>query len=146
MPTSRASRERRRAESDERRYDNELAYDEEQGYDGEQDYDEEPADDYAEDDAAGQAQGRIGTAGAAAQAAREELADLIGRQAEGVVAVEPAQDGWTVSVEVVEDRRIPSSADILAIYQADIDADGELTSYRRITRYARGQGNPGGGR
>ncbi|HET7016246.1 MAG TPA: gas vesicle protein GvpO [Streptosporangiaceae bacterium] len=88
----------------------------------------------------------VTTAAAAAQAALDHLGNLIGKQSEGVVAVEPEQHGWTVSVEVVEDRRIPSSADVLAIYQAVIDPAGDLASYRRTSRYARGQGDPGGGR
>ncbi|HXS63224.1 MAG TPA: gas vesicle protein [Streptosporangiaceae bacterium] len=90
--------------------------------------------------------GEVTTAAAAAQAALDHLGNLIGKQSEGVVAVEPEQDGWRVSVEVVEDRRIPSSADVLAIYQAEIDTAGDLTSYRRTSRYSRGQGDPGGGR
>jgi hypothetical protein len=44
-----------------------------------------------------------------------------------------------VGVEVVEVSRIPDSADILAVYEARLDADGDLVSYRRVRRYARGQ-------
>jgi hypothetical protein len=47
--------------------------------------------------------------------------------------------GWCVIVEVVETRRIPDSADILATYQAEVDDDGELVSYRRLRRYNRGR-------
>ena len=50
-----------------------------------------------------------------------------------------------VGVEVVEDRRIPSSADILATYHATIDAEGELVAYRRLRRYTRGRGDIGEG-
>jgi Gas vesicle synthesis protein GvpO len=125
MSTSKATREERQAEVDEDRYD---------------DYEE---DDYADD---GYSDGDVTTAAAAAQAALGQLSSLIGKQAEGVVAVEPDEDGWLVSVEVVEDRRIPSSADVLAIYQAVIDTDGGLNSYRRTSRYSRGQGDQGGGR
>ena len=49
------------------------------------------------------------------------------------------EDGWLVQVEVVEDRRIPSSADMLALYEAEIDGGGDLTSYRRMRRYAAGR-------
>jgi hypothetical protein len=77
---------------------------------------------------------------AAARAGLRQIVELTGKEPEGVTAVQPADDGWVVGVEVVEDRRIPSSSDILSIYQAGIDADGNLTSYRRIRRYARGRG------
>jgi hypothetical protein len=71
--------------------------------------------------------------------AASELTDLIGRQVEGVVGVEQVDDGWRVQVEVVESRRIPDTTDILAIYEVDVDPDGEVTAYRRLDRYVRGR-------
>jgi hypothetical protein len=85
----------------------------------------------------------------AAEAARSGvrgLADLIGKRPEGITAVEPTDDGWCVGMEVVEDRRVPSASDILAIYEAMLDADGTLLSYRRVRRYPRGRGDDGGDR
>jgi hypothetical protein len=79
------------------------------------------------------------TAGEAAKAALREIAQLTAKEPEGVTGVERTEDGWTVGIELVEDQRIPSSADILATYEATIDAEGELVSYRRVRRYARGR-------
>src|SRR5262245_27313210 len=70
-----------------------------------------------------------------------EIADLTGKDPEGVSGVEPAEDGWVVTVDVIEDHRIPSAADILATYETEMGLDGELISYRRIRRYARGRGD-----
>ena len=81
------------------------------------------------------------TAGEAAQAALREIAQLTAKQPAGVTQVERTEDGWTVGIELIEDQRIPSSADILATYETTIDADGELVSYRRVRRYARGRGD-----
>ena len=81
------------------------------------------------------------TAAAAAQAALRQIAQLTAKRPEGVTGVERTDEGWTVGIELVEDQRIPSSADILAIYETTIDADGELLSYRRVRRYARGRGD-----
>ncbi|HEY0696747.1 MAG TPA: gas vesicle protein GvpO [Micromonospora sp.] len=78
----------------------------------------------------------------AAQAAREgvlHLTELTGQQVNVVVAVEPSDDGWLVGVEVVEDHRIPSSIDLLGLYEVAIDHAGDLLSYRRIRRYPRGK-------
>lgn len=86
------------------------------------------------------------TAPEAAQAALRAIVDLTGKHPEGVTAVEPTDDGWLVGVEVVEDQRIPSSSDILAIYEAELDLDGSLMSYRRSRRYPRGRGDSGGDR
>lgn len=85
----------------------------------------------------------------AAQAGRqglEQIAELTGKEPEGTTGVERADDGWRVTVEVIEDRRVPSSTDVLATYEIRLDAAGELDSYRRLRRYTRGHGDDGGGK
>lgn len=81
------------------------------------------------------------SAAKAGQLAMRQIAELTGKQTEGITGVEPGDDGWIVGVEVVEDQRIPSSTDILATYETEVDADGELVSYRRVKRYTRGHGD-----
>ncbi|MBA9002511.1 MULTISPECIES: gas vesicle protein GvpO [Thermomonospora] len=76
----------------------------------------------------------------AARAGARQLADIISRTPEGVVSVEPVEDGWIVEVEVLEARHVPSSSDVLAIYEIELDADGALVAYRRTQRYRRGKG------
>jgi hypothetical protein len=80
------------------------------------------------------------TAESAARLAAGYVAEMTGREPEGITSLEPAEDGrWRVDVEVVETRRIPDSTDVLAIYQAELDPGGELVSYRRVQRYSRCQ-------
>jgi len=84
----------------------------------------------------------------AAEAGREgllQVTELTGKDPEGVSGVQRSQDGWLVTVDVVEDRRIPSSTDILSTYETEIDGDGELLSYRRVRRYSRGLADSGDG-
>ncbi|HEY1706191.1 MAG TPA: gas vesicle protein [Trebonia sp.] len=81
------------------------------------------------------------TAARAGRLGMEQISELTGKEPESVTGVSPSDDGWRITVEVVEDRRIPSSTDLLATYQTDLDSDGELISYRRIRRYSRGQGD-----
>ncbi|MFF0453363.1 gas vesicle protein GvpO [Nocardia africana] len=78
------------------------------------------------------------TAAQAAGVAVECLAELTSNPLQGVTSVEPTDDGWLVEIEVLEDRRIPSSADIMATYQVEIDFDENLLAYRRTGRYHRG--------
>ncbi len=76
----------------------------------------------------------------AARLAPEYIAELTDRQPTRITAVEPDdQGGWIVEAEVVEDRRIPSSADMLALYEIELDSDGALLGYGRTRRYMRGQ-------
>jgi gas vesicle protein GvpO len=81
------------------------------------------------------------TAADAASAGLRQILQLTGKEPEGVTGVAPSDDGWVVGVEVVEDRRVPSSADILATYEAEIDPEGDLAAYRRIKRYSRARGD-----
>jgi Gas vesicle synthesis protein GvpO len=84
------------------------------------------------------------SAAEAAGVATRNVAELTGKPTVGVTALKPSDDGWTVGVEVLEDSRIPSSADVLATYEADVDMDGTLLSYHRVSTYPRGRGDRGG--
>jgi hypothetical protein len=76
----------------------------------------------------------------AARLAADQVATMTGKEPEGIVSLERADHGgWVIGVEVVETRRIPDSTDILAVYEAEMDADGELVAYRRVKRYTRCQ-------
>lgn len=79
------------------------------------------------------------TAASAATAGLSGIAQLTGKQPEGVTGVEPTSNGWVISVEVIEDRHVPSTADILATYEAELAADGTLLAYHRTSRYMRGR-------
>lgn len=84
------------------------------------------------------------TARQAAREALRQIAELSAKPPEDITGVERTADGgWAVCVEVVEDRRIPSSSDVLATYEATVDAEGELMSFRRVRRYTRGRGDSG---
>jgi hypothetical protein len=79
------------------------------------------------------------TAREATELARQYLAEMTDRTPVQTTSVSPTDDGWLVEVEMIEDRRIPSSSDIVALYEVELDLDGELLAYRRVRRYLRGQ-------
>lgn len=79
-----------------------------------------------------------------ARSAAQQLVALTGRQAESVIGIQRAEDGWQVDLEVVESRRIPDSTDILATYQVQTNEGGDLTEYHRVRRYIRGKGGDEG--
>ena len=83
------------------------------------------------------------SAGEAAAAALEQIAELTKKEPQGATSVEPSDEGWTVEIEVVEDRRIPTSTDMLALYEVEVDLDGNLLAYRRTRRYGRGSSDIG---
>ena len=74
-----------------------------------------------------------------ARAARRQLAELTGRPTESVLGLRNDDDGWKVTVEVVELSRIPPSTDLLGCYVVTLDDQAELVGYERVRRYQRGQ-------
>jgi hypothetical protein len=80
----------------------------------------------------------------AAKVGLRQIAEMTGRQPEGITGIEPSEDGWVIGVEVVEDPRIPSSSDLMATYETELDMSGEMLSYRRVRRYPRGRGDSEG--
>lgn len=101
---------------------------------------ESDSDDTRHPDGASRRRSRL-TAADVGRFGLEQIAELTGKDPEGVSGVEPAEDGWVVTVDVIEDRRIPSATDVLATYETEISPEGELISYRRVRRYARGRGD-----
>jgi hypothetical protein len=71
------------------------------------------------------------------ESAKEQLSELTGKEPESVSAIRRTDDGWKVTVEVVEARRIPDTTSILASYEVIMDEDGGLLEYGRTHRYAR---------
>lgn len=78
--------------------------------------------------------------------ARELLRSLRGVEAESVSSIGRTPNGWKVSLEVVELRRIPESTDVLASYEVDLDGDGKFLGFSRGRRYSRSQTADGAGR
>lgn len=71
---------------------------------------------------------------------RQDLPQLLGRPIESVLGLErDDNDGWSVTVSVVELARIPHSTDIIGAYRVTLDSDGELVGWRRSRRYHRNQ-------
>ncbi|MEU8215899.1 gas vesicle protein [Micromonospora taraxaci] len=83
------------------------------------------------------------SAAEAARAGLRQLVELTGREASGTVSLEATDDGWLVGVEVVEARRVPSSIDLMGLYEVELDIEGGLLGYRRVRSYQRGKGEVG---
>jgi hypothetical protein len=72
--------------------------------------------------------------------ARRQLAEITGMEAGAVTALERSDDdGWKLTVELLELSRIPRAADVLGVYDVTLDGSGKLMGYRRVRRYSRGE-------
>jgi Gas vesicle synthesis protein GvpO len=81
-----------------------------------------------------------------ADQARRLLRSLRGVDAESVSGISRTANGWKVTLEVVEMRRIPESTDVLASYEVELDGDGDFLGFERGGRYHRSQAQNGGSR
>jgi hypothetical protein len=70
-----------------------------------------------------------------------EQAEALGWRWDGLVGVRRAGEVWTVTVDVVETRRTPPTMDILAVYEMELDREGEVLGWRRRRHHVRGQGS-----
>ena len=74
-----------------------------------------------------------------ARRAKELLAELTGLKPDTVSGLKKEADGWHVTLEMIEMKRIPDTGDMLGTYNALLDGEGNLTDYRRTRRYLRGE-------
>lgn len=65
------------------------------------------------------------------QKARADLNSLTGLEVSSTVSAEKEEDGWLVTLEVIEKHSIPEGMDILATYETRLDADGNIQKFRR---------------
>ena len=71
------------------------------------------------------------------QRAKEQLVQLTGLRTDTVSALTKGEDGWHVTVELIELKRIPEATDMLASYGVLLDDEGNLLRYERTRRYLR---------
>ncbi len=64
--------------------------------------------------------------------ARSELNKLTGLEISSTLGAARDEDGWVVSIEVVEKHSLPDGMDILATYQSKLDPDGNMMEFNRV--------------
>lgn len=70
-------------------------------------------------------------AGALIEKARKELSSLTGLKTSSTVGATKDEKGWHISVEMLEKKSIPDQMDILALYEALLDEEGNLLGFER---------------
>ena len=79
------------------------------------------------------------------QVAREQVADVTGREVEGISGLHRnGDDTWIVSVDVLELQRVPSTMDLLATYEVTLSDDGDVLGFERRRRFHRSAVDDGG--
>ncbi len=63
---------------------------------------------------------------------------MINLQASSVVGVSRSDDGWVVSIEMIEKKSIPDSMDVLGCYEVSMDDSGKIRDFSRVRLRRRG--------
>jgi hypothetical protein len=77
--------------------------------------------------------------GTLAKVLKDDIRAVTGFNALSVVSLAKDDDGWTGQVEVTELKRVPSTQDLVAVYDVHLDGDGHLTSWERLFSHIKGQ-------
>lgn len=65
------------------------------------------------------------------QNARSEISKLTGLELSSTLKSVKDDNGWQVSIEMIEKHSIPDGMDILATYVVRLDSDGNLVEFNR---------------
>jgi Gas vesicle synthesis protein GvpO len=71
--------------------------------------------------------------------AREQFQELTGSEPVAVSGLAQVDGGWELEIDVVEVRRIPDTASLLATYRVTTDEAGDVSGYERVRRFNRGR-------
>ena len=63
---------------------------------------------------------------------------MINLPASSVVGVSRSEDGWVVSIEMIEKKSIPDSMDLLGCYEVSLDDGGKIRDFSRVRLRRRG--------
>jgi hypothetical protein len=64
--------------------------------------------------------------------AKEQLQALLNRDVPNVTSASKVEDGWQLTLELIERKAIPDSQDLLGMYEVFLNEEGYLTSYERV--------------
>ena len=74
-----------------------------------------------------------------AERVKEQLAEVTGFSSIAVVGASNDEEGWHITVDMVEMARIPESTDIVGTYVVTLDQEGKLVKFEKKRSRLRGE-------
>jgi len=66
-----------------------------------------------------------------AEVAQKELANLTKLEPSGIKGVSRDEEGWHITVEMIEKKSIPDAMDLLALYEVILNNEGNVIKFER---------------
>lgn len=76
--------------------------------------------------------------GDVSEQAKIQLAEALKKKALATAKLVKNDDGWNITVEIIEEEHIPSKFDSIGIYDVTLDSKGNLTGWTRTGSRLRG--------
>lgn len=64
--------------------------------------------------------------------AKKQLVDLTGFSAPSAVGVKRKDNRWLLTIQLIEKKSIPDAMDLLGVYEAETDHQGNILGYKRV--------------
>ena len=74
-----------------------------------------------------------------AERAKEQLAEVTGFSPVAAVGGFKDEEGWHISVDVLEMARLPESTDIIGTYMVTLDPEGNMVKFEKKRARLRGE-------
>ncbi len=74
-----------------------------------------------------------------AERAKEQLAEVTGFNPVAAVGGFKDEEGWHISVDVLEMARLPESTDIIGTYVVSLDPEGNMVKFEKMRARLRGE-------
>jgi len=63
--------------------------------------------------------------------AKKELRAVMSLEFSSVTAAFKIEDGWRVTIELIERKAVPDTQDLLGLYEVRLDDDGRMVNFER---------------
>ncbi len=61
-----------------------------------------------------------------------QLQDCLRLELSRIIEASRTEDGWHITVELIERKAVPDTQDLLGTYEVELDIYGELMGYERV--------------
>lgn len=68
---------------------------------------------------------------------KRQMATMTGLAAETISRFDRGEEGWSVTIDMLEHRAIPRTQDVLASFDVALDEAGNVRRWRRTGRFVR---------
>jgi hypothetical protein len=70
---------------------------------------------------------------------KRQMTDITGLPPDTISRCDRSDDGFVLSIDMLEHRSVPRTQDLLASFEVALDGEGHVTRWRRTGRFVRGQ-------